>query len=100
MSGTDFNAVLGQASVKEAEEAIGSFFQYVDERLPSSQGWLFGIPQPTAADAHLVALLVRLQNVGRNGLLPAKIKAYADKSQATPEWQKVMGGLDTTMCPG
>ena len=100
MSNIDFNTLFGPGAVQKAEEQIRPFFEYVDDKLPSSDGWLFGLPQPSAADAHLVALLVRLTDVGRRPLIPAKLRAFADRAKATPEWQSLMDGLDTTMCPG
>jgi hypothetical protein len=96
----DFDAVLGPAAAKDAEGIFVEFLQYVDERLPSSQGWLFGLPDPSAADAHLVALLVRMDDVGRGGLITGKVREYADRAKESPEWQSVMGTYTTTMSPG
>ena len=96
----DFDAVLGPAAAKEAEGVFLDFLKYVDERLPSSKGWLFGLPDPSAADAHLVALFARMDDVGRGGFIKGKVREYADRAKSSPEWQSVMGTYTTTMCPG
>ncbi|KAK4498463.1 hypothetical protein PRZ48_011121 [Zasmidium cellare] len=96
-TGPDLDVILGPESVKEAEKVMRSFLEYVDGKLPSSQGWLFGLERPSAADAHVVALLVRLKDVGRSYLFPGKIGEYVERVQGTPEWKGVMKGLGTTM---
>ena len=96
----DFDVVLGPAATEKAEAVFVDFLQYVDERLPSSQGWLFGLPDPSAADAHLVALFARMDDVGKGVFIKGKVREYADRAKGSPEWQSVMGSYTTTMCPG
>ncbi|KAF2174139.1 hypothetical protein M409DRAFT_16409 [Zasmidium cellare ATCC 36951] len=99
-TGTDLNTLFGPESVRQAEKEMRRFLEYVDEKLPSTEGWLFGLERPSAADAHVVALAVRLCDVGREGLLPEKVRGYVERARGTEEWRGVMGGLETTMCQG
>ena len=57
--------------------------------------WLFGLTHPTALDAHLVVFIGRMRDVGREGLIPERLGAYADRAMAGPEWGDVMQGRRT-----
>jgi hypothetical protein len=57
---------------------------------PNAGPWMFGTQRPTAMDAHLVVMIARLQNVGRDSIIPDKLKAYADLAMRSPEWIEVM----------
>lgn len=99
-TGANLSVLLSQQSVSQAEKTMRKFLEYVDEKLPSAQGWLFGLQRPSAADAHVVALLARLQDVEREHLFTAKVREYAERAMGTVEWKGVMKGLRTTMCQG
>ncbi|KAF2163986.1 hypothetical protein M409DRAFT_25760 [Zasmidium cellare ATCC 36951] len=96
----DFDTVFGLEAGKQAERVLEEFLKHVDQRLPSSEGWLFDLPRPSAADAHLVALLARMHDVGRGALIKGNIRLYADRAKGSHEWQSVMGTYTTTMCEG
>jgi hypothetical protein len=66
---------------------------------PDAGPWVWGYQRPTALDADLLVLLARLQDVGRDGIIPQELKEYAEKAYQTPEWIEVMQGR-TTMYDG
>lgn len=96
----DFDAVFSKEAAEQAQAGLTDFFKYVDSQLESSEGWLFGLPRMSAADAHLVAFLARLEDVGRGSSFKGKIRGYAERAWGTPEWRLVMGTYTTTMAPG
>jgi glutathione S-transferase len=57
--------------------------------------WLFGRDQPTALDAHLVVFIARLQDLGRESLIPPALIKYAGAAMEKPEWQSTMAGRRT-----
>jgi glutathione S-transferase len=61
-------------------------------------GWLFG-DKPTALDAHLVAFIARMVDVGRSNLIPEKLQQYAQWAMQGPEWIKMRDGRSSTMIP-
>jgi hypothetical protein len=66
--------------------------------LPSKNAsgpWLFGLPYATALDAHLVVFIARLQDIGKGGIVPPALAAYANQAMAGPEWKSVMEGRRT-----
>ena len=65
------------------------------EQGSASGPWLFGLPSPSALDAHLVVFVARMRDVGRAGIIPDKVSEYADRAMARPEWQGVMEGRKT-----
>ncbi|KAK5033476.1 hypothetical protein LTS07_003780 [Exophiala sideris] len=56
--------------------------------------WIYG-SQPTALDAHLVVFMARMSDVGRDQLIPDKLKQYRAWAMQTPEWIKMMDGRKT-----
>ena len=56
--------------------------------------WLYG-SLPTALDAHLVVFIARMTDVGRDTLIPGKLKQYGAWAMETPEWIKMMDGRKT-----
>ncbi|KIX05322.1 uncharacterized protein Z518_06194 [Rhinocladiella mackenziei CBS 650.93] len=62
---------------------------------PDAGPWMFGQQRPTALDAHLVVMIARLQDVGRDDIIPETLKAYGDMAMNTPEWLEVMDGRRT-----
>ena len=64
--------------------------------LKEEQGpWLWGLTEPTALDAHLVAFIARLQDLGRGQVVPPGLKLYAESAKNGPEWKNVMQGRRT-----
>ena len=62
----------------------------------SDQGpWLFGSDRPSALDAHLVVFIARMQDVGKDDLIPDALQAYARTAFAMAEFKAVMGGRRT-----
>lgn len=96
----DFDTVFSREAAAQAGPVVEDFLRYVDGQLESTESWLFGLPQPSAADAHLVVFFARMEDVGRGAFLKGKIRAYAERAWKTPEWRAVMGTYTTTMCPG
>jgi len=62
---------------------------------PSSGPWLFGQQRPTELDAHLVVMIARLQDVGRDSIIPESLKNYGKKAMTTPSWVTLMEGRNT-----
>ena len=56
----------------------------------STSPWIFGTEEPTALDTHLVPLIARLMDVGRESMLPVKVKKYASQAFKTEQWKAVM----------
>ncbi|CAK3903894.1 Hypothetical predicted protein [Lecanosticta acicola] len=98
----DLNAKLTPEAIRDAEVTHKKFFDRICGYLPGNGDgpWMFGLQQPSAFDAHLVPVLVRLQDVGRGALLPGSLAEYAERAKKTREWQSVMNGLRTTMYMG
>lgn len=57
--------------------------------------WLWGLKRPTALDAHLVAFIVRLQDLGRGNVVPADLELYAESAKTGSEWKNTMQGRRT-----
>ena len=60
--------------------------------------WLFG-EKPTALDAHLVAFIARMIDVGRESVIPEKLCQYGRWATQGPEWTKIRNGRTSTMVP-
>ncbi|EXJ65707.1 uncharacterized protein A1O5_11234 [Cladophialophora psammophila CBS 110553] len=54
--------------------------------------WIFGTPEATALDAHVVPLIARLLDVGRGAMFEGnpRVRAYADRAFETEAWKDVM----------
>ncbi|KAK2685464.1 hypothetical protein QWA68_015698 [Fusarium oxysporum] len=61
--------------------------------------WLFGFQQPTALDAHLIVFIERMRDVNRLGMVPDKLRRYADQATQMPEWKQVMSTRRTMVPP-
>jgi hypothetical protein len=55
----------------------------------------FGLEEPTALDAHLVVFIARMQDIGRDDLLPPGLSQYASRLMEGQEWKAVMQGRRT-----
>ena len=66
---------------------------------PGYGPWLFGQEKPTELDAHLVVMILRLQDVGRDFIIPTSLKQYAEAAYLNLSFMSVMGGR-TTMYNG
>ena len=68
----------------------------LDKLIDRPGGWIYG-KTPTALDTHLVVFIARMIDVGRQELIPEKVKMYGDWAMQTPEWIKMMDGRSTMM---
>ena len=83
-----------EKNVKKASELMASLERLVEK----SNGWLFG-QKPTALDAHLVVFIARMTDVGRESLIPDKLRQWAQWAMQGPEWTKIREGRQSTMQP-
>jgi len=70
-------------------EEVASFLR------PEAGPWMFGQQKPTALDAHLVVMIARLQDVGRDSIIPETLKKYGNMAMNTADWTEVMDGRRT-----
>ena len=75
---------------KLAKELLASLEKLMDR----TDGWIYG-ETPTALDTHLVVFIARMTDVGREGLIPEKVRSYGAWAMQTPEWVKMMDGRKT-----
>ncbi|KAL2808085.1 hypothetical protein BJX63DRAFT_52802 [Aspergillus granulosus] len=61
--------------------------------------WIYGDVGPTVLDAHVVAFVARLTDIGLEDLVPPELRAYAAVIMALPEWKEVMKGRPTVWDP-
>ncbi|KAH8820179.1 hypothetical protein F5884DRAFT_893113 [Xylogone sp. PMI_703] len=85
-----------EAEIKKAKDYLEEIATLLD---PSSGPWLFGQKRPTELDAHLIVMIARLQDVGRDFIIPDTLKEYGKKAMSEPSWLGVMEGR-TTMYDG
>ena len=87
--------------LEEMEEQAKTLMAKLDrfKSTEGSSGWLFGLSNPTAIDAHLVVFIARMQDAGRLELIPEYFREYAERAKATPEWKEVMRGYQTMFKP-
>ena len=89
-------AGLEPERVEEESRKAKLYLEEVADLLDASSGpWLFGQKRPTELDAHLVTFIARLQDVGRDSIIPEVLKEYGKMAMAEPSWQAVMGGRPT-----
>ncbi|KAL2783001.1 hypothetical protein BJX66DRAFT_319328 [Aspergillus keveii] len=62
------------------------------EETPS---WLFALPHLTVLDYHLAVFIARMLDVGRDDIIPDKLRKYAALVWETAEWKAVMQGRKT-----
>ena len=81
-----------ESEVKKAT----SYLEEVSSLLrPDAGPWVFGQEKPTALDTHLVVMISRLQDVGRDAIIPEALKKYGEMAMSTQEWRDVMQGRST-----
>ncbi|OAL27736.1 hypothetical protein AYO22_03402 [Fonsecaea multimorphosa] len=90
---------LTKEAVAVQEAKASSFLSQIETLLAGSEGtgspWIFGSEDPTALDAHVVPFAARLIDVGRQGMLPDRVRAYADRAFDAEPWKEVMQGRKT-----
>ena len=69
-------------------------------RAPGTGPWLFGCERPTALDAQLVVMIHRLEDAGRQSVVPSALREYKEMALKTPEYGKVMDERGSTMYDG
>lgn len=62
---------------------------------PDLGPWLFGQQRPTELDAHLIVMIARLQDVGRDYIIPRSVKEYGKRAIGTPSWIALMEDRST-----
>ena len=72
-----------------------SLVTWPPSRGATAESWLFDLPHPTALDAHLTCFIARMLDVGRDDIIPSKLKSYAERVMETEEWKSVMQGRKT-----
>lgn len=82
------------AATAENEKRARALLVALEDKLPSPESWLYGT-KATALDAHLVVFIARLTDVGREHLIPSKLRDYANWAMEKPEWVNMMGGRRT-----
>lgn len=55
--------------------------------------WIFGGQEPTALDTSLIVFLVRMQDVGRQDLIPPGLLHFTQVAGATKEFRNVYASL-------
>ncbi|KAL2867610.1 glutathione S-transferase family protein [Aspergillus lucknowensis] len=75
--------------------------EIVQQRNEHSHGsaWIFGDSGPTVLDAHVVAYIARLIDIGLEDLVPPELRVYAETIMTMPEWHEVMKGRPTVWDP-
>ena len=81
-----------EGNIKRTEAIMDKLHHMLEQ---SHSGWFFGVEQPSALDAHLLGFIARLQDVGRDSLIPAKLKQWADNFMQRREWKDLMKGVRT-----
>lgn len=93
------NALTPEKTQEQLDKAEAYLQKAASLLNPSAGPWIFGQKRPTELDAHLVVMILRLQDVGRDFIVPASLKEYAKEAYLEPCFQGVMGGR-TTMYDG
>ncbi|OQV04058.1 Glutathione S-transferase, domain-containing protein [Cladophialophora immunda] len=92
---------LTKEAVAEQESKASSFLSQIDTLLAgaaaegSGSPWIFGTADPTALDAHVVPFVARLMDVGRQGMLQDRVRAYAERAFDAEAWREAMQGRRT-----
>lgn len=81
------------------ESKASSFLSQIETLLAGSEGnrspWIFGTRDPTALDAHVVPFIARLLDVGRQGMLQDRVRAYSERAFDAEAWKELMQGRKT-----
>lgn len=78
----------------ENEKNARKLLASLEERFIGPESWIFG-SQPTALDVHLVVFIARMTDVGRDNLVPEKLKSYGKWAMQKSEWVELMEGRKT-----
>jgi len=89
------DALQPEKMQSEVSKAAAYLEEVASFLTPDAGPWMFGQQKPTALDAHLVVMIARLQDVGRDSIIPEALKEYGDRAMNTPEWIEVMDGRRT-----
>ncbi|KEF62036.1 uncharacterized protein A1O9_00008 [Exophiala aquamarina CBS 119918] len=90
----DKSGGLVPAVTAENEKNAKSLLSELSDKLRGPESWIYG-EKPTAIDAHLVVFIARMMDVGREQLIPEKLRDYTHWAMQKPEWVNMMGGRST-----
>jgi hypothetical protein len=76
-------------------ERFGQLITWPPAQGEEAGSWLFGLPHPTALDYHLAVFIARMLDVGRDDVIPEKVRKYGARVTQTTEWKAVMQGRKT-----
>ena len=83
---------VAEQNLEQSRRLMGTF----EGLLQAEAGpWLWGLSRPTALDAHLVAFIARLRDIGQGDNVPSDLSIYADTAMAGSEWNSTMQGRRT-----
>jgi hypothetical protein len=86
------HALTPEKTKREMENAKSYMETLVPLLKPEAGPYMFGSKTLTALDCHLLVMIYRLTDVGREFLVPEDLKSYAAKFYATPTWINLMEG--------
>ncbi|KXT06096.1 hypothetical protein AC578_1301 [Pseudocercospora eumusae] len=90
-------SALTESNVSKTIQQTQDFMAEVEEKLKgSSTSWILDTAEPTALDSHFITFVARLQDVGRDDLVPDSVARYANVAMSLPQWKEVMQGKRTT----
>jgi hypothetical protein len=82
--------------VRQSVEDAKAYTQKLTENIEKSNtGWFFGLPEPSALDAHAIVFLQRMVDLERFNLVSQPLRAYLERAREIPAWQKISGGKST-----
>ncbi|KAF2171452.1 hypothetical protein M409DRAFT_18569 [Zasmidium cellare ATCC 36951] len=89
-------SALTPEATKKNEEYTKELVAKLESLLQTSRtSWLFDLERPSALDAHLVVFIARMLDIGRGDVIPAALRAFAEKAMSGSEWQQVMQDRST-----
>ncbi|KAF7189817.1 hypothetical protein HII31_08924 [Pseudocercospora fuligena] len=90
-------SALTESNISQTILQTQDFMTEVELKLKvSNTSWILSTAEPTAFDSHFVTFVARLQDVGRDNLVPDSVAAYASMAMSLPQWKEVMQGRRTT----
>ncbi|PHH64066.1 hypothetical protein CDD81_5059 [Ophiocordyceps australis] len=95
---TYYSRILEPEQIEGAEQQVRELMRDLDAILSRHQGqgktWIFG-DEPTILDAHATVLASRLAESRRFDMVSEPVRTYADRVQATQDWNEVTQGRPT-----
>ena len=88
-------ALTDDEVAKNKEYTKQTVAQLEDLLSKSDTGYFFGLPQPSALDAHVVVFIARMFDRGRGDVIPESLKSYAEEAFKGAAWNDVMQGRGT-----